>query len=76
MIHLIKRLWFAFRLRRAVRKADRASRLTHRKHMVIMLNGSVRVISKQQLTHLIRTHRFRHGTKVSDIEQRALYITP
>ena len=76
MINLIKRLWFAFRLRRAIRQADRAARLTRRKHMVIMLNSCLHVISKQRLTHLINTHRFLHGTKVADIERRALYVTP
>lgn len=75
MIKLIKELIFAIRYRHAVRKADRMQRLSHYKYMVILLNGRLRVASKQQLKLLIAQRRFKKGTRIQDIEALALYTT-
>ena len=75
MKELLKRLIFAWRFRRAVHKADRMNRLTRLKFLVILLNGKLEVIAKQDARRLIRQHYFKKGTRIEDIEQRALYVT-
>lgn len=75
MIKLIKDLIFSIRYKLAVREADRLQRLSHHKHMVIVLNGRLRVASKQQLKLLIAQRKFKKGTRIQDIEALALYTT-
>lgn len=75
MTQLIKRLIFAWRFKRAVRKADRLHRLMRLKFFVIVLNGKLQVIAKQDVRRLLRQRYFRKGTRIEDIEKRALYIT-
>lgn len=75
MKELIQRLIFAWRFKRAVRKADTMHRLARMKFMVLMLGGRLQVISKQDCRHLIRQRYFKKGTRIEDIEKRALYIT-
>lgn len=75
MIRLIKNIVFAWKFKRAVKKANMLSRLFGIKYMVISLNGELKVVPKQNIRELVRTHRFRKGVSVADIEKRALYIT-
>lgn len=75
MIKIIKELIFAFRFRRAVRKADRCHHLTHRKYMVLVINKRLEVLSKQELKKFIAGGVFRKGTTIADLEAKALYIT-
>lgn len=75
MIRLIKDLIFAFKFKRAVRKADKLSKLYGLKYLVISLGGSLKVVPKKTIRQLVATRRFRKGVKVQDIERRALYIT-
>lgn len=75
MIRLIKNIVFAWKFKRAVKKANMLSRLFGMKYMVISLNGELKVVPKQNIRELVRTHRFRKGVSVADIEKRALYIT-
>lgn len=75
MIELIKRILFAWRFKRAVRKADTMHRLQRMKFLVILLNGKLLVVSKQDCRRLIRLRYFKKGTRIEDIEKRALYIT-
>lgn len=75
MIELIKRLIFAWQFKQAVRKADRMRRLTRMKYLVLMLNGKLKVVAKQDCRRLIRQRYFKKGTRIEDIEKRALYIT-
>lgn len=74
MIRLIKDIVFAWKFKRAVKKADKLSRLFGMKYLVIFLNGGLKVVPKQAIRELVRTHRFRKGVTVADIEKRALYI--
>jgi hypothetical protein len=74
MIRLIKDIVFAWKFKRAVKKANKLSRLFGMKYLVIFLNGGLKVVPKQTIRELVRTHRFRKGVTVADIEQRALYI--
>lgn len=75
MKRLIKDIIFAWRYKRAVRKADRLAGTFGIKYFVIFMGGKLKVVPKQNIRNLVRAHRFRKGVKVSDIEKRALYIT-
>lgn len=75
MIKLIKRIWFAFQFRRAVRRAKAFNNLTGLRYYVICLNGKLKVIPKRTIRDMVSRHRFRKGVTVQDIERRALFIT-
>ena len=75
MRELIQRLIFAFRFKRAVKKADRFHHITHRKYMVLVINKKLEVLSKQELKVFIKHGIFRKGTTIADLEKKALYIT-
>lgn len=75
MFRLIQHLIFAFRFKRAVKKADRLHHITHRKYMVLVINKRLEVLSKQELKKFIAGGVFRKGTTIADIEAKALYIT-
>ena len=75
MFQLIKDSIFAFRFKRAVRKADRLHHVTHRKYMVLVINRKLEVLSKRELRKFVANGIFRKGTTVQDIEQKALYVT-
>lgn len=75
MKRLIKDIIFAWRYKRAVRKADHLAGTFGIKYFVIFMGGKLKVVPKQNIRSLVRAHRFRKGVKVSDIEKRALYIT-
>ena len=75
MIKKIKQWVFAWRFRRAVRKADRLRRISSLKYLVIVLNGKLEVVARQDLRRLIRKHYFRKGTRIEHLEKLALYIT-
>lgn len=75
MIKLIQRIIFAWKYKRAVNKAKKLSALFGKKYYVLNMGGKLKVVPKQNIRHLVRTHRFRKEVKVADIEKRALYIT-
>ena len=75
MIKLIKDIIFAWKYKRAVREANKLSALFGMKYYVLNMGGRLKVVPKQNIRHLVRTHRFRKGIKISDIEKRALYVT-
>lgn len=75
MITLIRDIIFAFRFKRAVRKADRFHHITHCKYMVLVINKKLEVLSKQEVKKFVAGGIFQKGTTVGDIERKALYIT-
>jgi hypothetical protein len=75
MINLIKRYLWAWRVKRAVKQANRAADITGLRYYVIYINGRLRVVPKQNIKALIRRHRFAKGTTIDDIERRAIYST-
>lgn len=75
MIELIKDIIFAWKYKRAVREAKKLSALFGMKYYVLNMGGRLKVVPKQNIRHLVRTHRFRKGVKVADIEKQALYVT-
>ncbi len=75
MYKLIKDLIFAWRYKRAVKEANYLNEITKMRFFVILMNGSLKVVPKQALKELIARGRFKRGTKIQDLEKRALYIT-
>ena len=75
MIKKIKRYIFAWRYRRAVRRANRLSAMFGIKYYVLNIGGSLRVIPKHYVKDMLRRHCFRKGVKIEDIERIALFIT-
>lgn len=75
MIRFIKRLIFAWKYKRAIKKADKLAKLTGLRYFVIYLNGGLKVVPKKAVKELVAKHRFRKGITVADIERRALFIT-
>ena len=45
------------------------------KYYVLYMNGDLKVVPKQTIKTLVKRHRFKKGTKVEDIERRALFVT-
>ncbi len=75
MIQVIKDIIWGWRCKRAVRKADKLSKLFGMKYLVVYMNGSLKVVPKRTIRELVAKHRFRRGVKMADIERRAIYIT-
>ncbi len=75
MIQYIKRLIFAWKYKRAIRKAKKLAELTGLRYFVIYLNGGLKVVPKKTIKELIQKRRFKKGTTIEDIEKRALFIT-
>lgn len=75
MFKTIKKYIFAWRFKRAVRKANNLAALFGMKYYVISFGGKLKVIPKQTLKELVKRKRFRKGVTVDDIEKLALYVT-
>ena len=75
MFQLIKDLIFGFRFKRAVKKADRFHHITHKKYMVLVINGKLEVLSKQEIRKFVANGIFRKGITTQYIEKKALYVT-
>lgn len=75
MIELIKDLIRGWRYKRAVKKANELSKLLGIKYLVLYWGGRFKVVPKQNIKQMIKDHHFRKGTKMADIERRALYVT-
>lgn len=75
MFRTIKKYFFAWLFKRAVRTANERARFFRMKYYVIYLNGSLKVVPKQTIKELVKRNRFRKGVTVDDIEKNALYVT-
>ena len=75
MIQFIKRVIFAWKYKRAVKKAIKLANLTGLRYFVVYMNGSLKVAPKKTFKQLIAQKRFRKGTTIQDIERSALFIT-
>jgi hypothetical protein len=75
MIRLFSDLIFAWRYKRAVKEAILLSQGSGLKYYVLYMNGGFKVVPKQTIKTLVKRHRFKKGTKVEDIERRALFVT-
>ena len=68
MFKLFKDIIFGFRLKRAIKKADKFRHITHRKYMVIVIKGKFEVLSKQEVKKLLSHGIFKKGITMRDIE--------
>ncbi len=75
MFKLFKDIIFGYRLKCAIKKADKFRHITHRKHMVIVIKGKPEVLSKQEVKMFLSHGIFNKGITMRDIEKKALYIT-
>ena len=75
MRKIIQDIIRAWKYKRAVRKADYLRHITHRKHMVIVVNGRLEVVSKKDIRKFVAGGVFCKGITTADIERKALYIT-
>ena len=75
MFRLIKDVIFAWRYKRAVKKAVELSKLHGMKFYVVYLGGKLKVVPKRTIKELVARRRFRKGVTVQDIEKRALFVT-
>ncbi len=64
-----------WRYKRAVKKANELHELFHMKYLVLYINGSFKVIPKQNVKRLIRQRFFKKGTKIEDVCRMAAYST-
>lgn len=72
MIQVIKDIIWGWQCKRAIKKANKLSKLLGMKYYVIYMNGSLKVVPKRTIRELVAKHRFRKGVKVADIERRAI----
>lgn len=75
MRQFIKDIILNYRIRRAVKLADELSKASRRKYIVLLVAGVPKVYSKQDLKRMIAQRKFRKGTTIQDLEQRAILIT-
>ena len=61
------------RLELAMREAYKKGHREHRKVYVLQIGGRLRVVTKQQITALLKKHVFKKGVKAEDVEKAALY---
>lgn len=75
MFKTIKKYYFAWRFKRAVRTANERARIYGMKFYVIYINSSLKVVPKQAIKELVKRKRFKKGVTVDDIERNALFVT-
>lgn len=71
--HFLRAAVFDFRVRRAIRKAQRSANQHRRKFLVLLWGGRPRVISMQDVKQLIRQHRFTKGFTAETARQVAIF---
>lgn len=71
----VRKQFFNIQLKMAVRQAKSYSSLFDKKYMVVLLFGTPKAVSKQQLKRLLIQRMFKKGTTIQDIEKRAFYIS-
>lgn len=72
---IINKLLFKYRFKKAVKKATDGAKKTGRKYYVILFKGKPIAITKQRITYMVRTRKFKKGIRVNDIERQALFVT-
>lgn len=63
-------------LKRSIEAAKEMRYRTHKKHLVLFYKGEFRVYERNRLKQLIADGMtFRKGTKIKDLDKKALFIT-
>ncbi|HOI27356.1 MAG TPA: hypothetical protein PLN63_06715 [Paludibacteraceae bacterium] len=73
MFEAIKQFIYNRRVDKEIKRADEMHSKTGRKYMVMNLNGRPVTLSKQQVKHMIKSHRLR--TTIGKMEEIAIYET-
>lgn len=71
----LKTAIFKWKIKRAIRKANRLHELTKYKYLVIKHQNKIRVLSKKKLTAMVAAKMFKKGISVRFLEAKALYVT-
>lgn len=66
---------FFLRLKKAIKQAVQANQLSGRKYIVLRLGNHAYAYSKRDLQDLINKRYFKKGTRIQDLERKALFIT-
>jgi hypothetical protein len=74
MIKSLRKMIWAFRYKRAIKKADKAAKDYNTTYMVLLYNGKLKVASRKALKNLIAQRRFKKGVTIRDFDKNALYI--
>ena len=73
MVKFFKKVVFAYRLGREIKKADRRKAATGKKQFVINVCGKPMCVSKEHIQKLVAQGYYKKGTTVADIAAVALY---
>lgn len=73
MVKFIKKVIFAYRLGREIKKADRRKAATGKKQFVLNVCGKPMCVSKEHIQKLVAQGFYKEGTTVADIAEKALY---
>jgi hypothetical protein len=58
-----------------IKRAEELRKLTGYRYLIIRFRGRIRMVSKKQLKKWIANGTFKRGTKIKDIENKAIYST-
>lgn len=75
MIKRIQQYIYNRRCDKALDEATELANKTGRKYFVVMMRGKPMPVTKQYITKLVRTGKFKKGVTVREIEQQALFVT-
>lgn len=74
MVTFFKALLFDWRVKRAIRRADRKARIYGMKFLVLVFKGKPEVVSKQGIKQLIKKGRFSKEFTPQKAEEIAIHI--
>jgi len=63
------------RFNRMVKKAEKRSAIDGYVRFILLVGGSKRIVLRREIKRMIAKGRFKKGTRISDIEKKALYRT-
>lgn len=66
---------FEGKLHKLIVKAEAETKLTGYRYLIIKVYGRLKIVDKKWIKRRILDGTFKRGTKISDIEKKAFYIT-
>lgn len=73
---LVKRIIYNIKKPILIKRANKWSKLTGYRYLVIYYEGKLRLAKKKNLKALIAKRRFKKGTTIQMLEKSAVYVTP
>lgn len=74
MIKRLRKIIWAYKYKKAIKKADKAAKDYNTTYMVLLYKGKLKVASRKALKRLIAQRRFKKGVTIRDFDKNALYI--